>query len=103
MYYYKLFYAYTNKRVIIRTGIFGVDYKSLDMAMIGAVNVYVSLLDKILQKNTGTLTFGSMASPMMTASGQAGSMFRFANIEMPYDLYREIKNAIDEYKESKLK
>ncbi len=103
VYYNKLFYAYSNKRIIIRTGIFGVDYKSLDMGMIGAVNVYVSLLDKLLRKDTGSITFGSMASPMVTASGSGSysAGYRFANIEMPYETYREVKSVIDEFKANK--
>ena len=40
LYYKNLYYAYSNKRIIIRSGIFGVDFKSLDLSVIGAVNVY---------------------------------------------------------------
>ncbi len=92
------YFAYTNKRVIIRKGIFGVDYKSLDMSMIGAVTVNVSLLDKIMRKNTGSIAFGSMASPI---GGQNAYMFKFSHILAPYETYKEIKNVIDEYKNKK--
>ncbi len=96
--YKNTYYAYTNKRVIIRKGIFGVDYKSLDMSMIGAVTVNVSFLDKILRKNTGSIGFGSMASPI---GGQNASLFRFADILMPYETYKEIKSVIDDFKNNK--
>lgn len=89
--YKNTYYAYTNKRVIIRKGIFGVDYKSLDLKMIGASVVNVTLLDKILRKNTGSINFGSMASPI---SGATVGNFVFANIENPYDFYKEIKSHI---------
>lgn len=93
IYYKNNYFAYTNKRLIIRSGIVGVDYKSLDMSMIGMVNVYVSLLDKIVHKNTGTLTFGSIAS------GTNGiSNTRFPDISEPYETCKEIKSAIDKYK-----
>ena len=96
IYYKNLYYAYTNKRIIIRSGIFGVDFKSLDMSMIGAVNVYVSLIDKIVCKNTGSITFGSMASPI---GGQnAGIGYSFCHIAAPYESCREMKSFIDEYK-----
>ena len=75
----------------------GVDYKSLDMKMIGAINVYVSPVDKIHRKNTGTITFGSTASPISPERGLAG--YRFSHVHEPYELYREVKNVIDEYKE----
>ena len=92
--YKKTFYAYTNKRVVIRRGIIGVDFKSLDMNMIGAVTVNVTLLDKIVRKNTGTIVFGSMASPI----SQNNFMFKFAHIVNPYETYKEIKNVIDDFK-----
>ena len=96
IYYKNLYYAYTNKRVIIRSGIFGVDFKSLDMSMIGAVNVYVSLLDKIIRKNTGSIMFGSTASPI---GGQnAGAGYRFNNIKAPYETCKDVKSFIDKYK-----
>lgn len=98
--YKNTYYAYTNKRVIIRKGIFGVDYKSLDMSMIGAIDVYVSLIDKMVHKNTGTITFGSMANPM---GNQNGFMFKFAHVLHPYETYKEIKTIIDEYKNKKNK
>lgn len=86
------FYAYTNKRIIIRTGIIGIDYKCLDLKSIGAVNVNVSWLDKLLHKNTGTITFGSMSSPLTNQ----GFSYMFASIVAPYEVYKEIKEKIEE-------
>lgn len=95
IYYNNLYYAYSNKRVIIRSGIFGVDYRSLDMSMIGAVDVSVSLLDKILNKNTGSLSFGSSASPVVNNNA---NVYRFTHILAPYETCKEIKSYIDSYK-----
>lgn len=92
--YTKRHYAYTNKRIIIRCGIIGTDYKSLDMDMIGAINVNVSIFDKLLRKNTGTVAFGSLASPMTNN----GSMFSFYSITDPYSFYKEIKLVINNMK-----
>lgn len=92
LYYKNTFFAYTNKRVLIRSGIFGVDYKSLDIDKIGASNVYVSLLDKILRKNTGTIRFGSASSPMANNS----NLYCFNHIYEPYKVYKEIKQYIVE-------
>lgn len=98
--YKKRFYAYSNKRVIIRCGVIGVDYKSLDIDMIGAIDVGVGLLDKLFRKNTGTISFGSVASPM-TAGG--GAAFSFYAVQNPYELYKEIKTVINETKEKAAK
>lgn len=95
--YKNTYYAYTNKRVIVRRGIIGVDYKSLDMNMIGIVTVNVSILDKILMKNTGSIQFGSMANPI----GGNHLLFGFMHISDPYGVYKEVKNVIDEKKSGK--
>ena len=91
----KTWYALTNKRILIRTGYIGVDYKSLDFNMVGALSVNVTVIDKIMRKNTGTITFGSMASPMTT---QNTSKFNFALVYDPYHVYKEVKAYIDQKK-----
>lgn len=98
IYYKNVYFAYSNKRIIIRTGIFGIDYKSLDMSMIGVVDVYVSLIDKVIKKNTGSVTFGSAASPVV--DGKYSASYKFGHIEMPYETCKEIKSYIAEYKKS---
>ncbi|NLN50204.1 MAG: PH domain-containing protein [Acholeplasmataceae bacterium] len=95
--YKNLVYVYTNKRLLIRKGIIGIDYKALDIAMIGAVEIDVSVVDKMVGKNTGSITFGSMANPIGTGK-EGRNVFSFANVENPYELYKEIKNHIDEIK-----
>lgn len=94
--YQKKYYAYTNKRILIQGGVIGIDYKGLDHKMIGAIEVRVDLLDKIVRKNTGTIKFGSQASPL---SKQAAPMFIFHGIHDPYNVYREIKKYIDSVKQ----
>lgn len=93
-FYRNLYYCITNERVIIRRGVFGTDFKTLDMQMIGATNVHVSLLDKIVRRNTGSIVFGSNSAPIM---GQ-GSTFIFKDIVDPYNESKEIKTTIDNYK-----
>ncbi len=93
-YYRNLYYCVTNERVITRSGVFGTDFKTLDMQMIGAINVRVSLLDKIVKKDTGSINFGSNSAPIM---GKA-STFIFKDIVAPYNECKEIKNAVDNFK-----
>ena len=100
-YYKNRYYAYTNKRIIIRTGVFGIDYKGLDLIAIDAVNVYVSFFDKIVKKNTGSLKFGSKASPIINYGNGASGGYRFTHLEKPYDYYREIKEYIDAAKKAR--
>jgi len=101
--YKHTFYAYTNKRVITRSGLFGVDYRSLDIDMIGAIDVDVTFGDKIINKDTGSITFGSMSLPMSSNSSNGNGRlgYRFANVEHPYAVYKEIKKYIDNIKTEK--
>lgn len=95
----KTIFAVTNKRVLIRTGRIGVDYKSLDFNMLGAITVNVSWVDKLLHKNTGSIAFGSMSSPLVS-SGVAKFSFDFVN--KPYDVYKEVKAIIDTTKNNEI-
>lgn len=93
LWYNKTIFAVTNKRILIRTGYIGVDYKALDYDTIGALTVNVNWIDKLLKKNTGTLSFGSMSSPMINT---ANYKFSFLYINNPYEAYREVKALMDE-------
>ena len=100
--YKKTIYAISNKRLMIRTGFIGVDYKALDMNMIGSFNVKVGLLDRFIKPAaTGTLYFGSTSSPMMLNSKNIKtSQFVLDCIDNPYEIYRDIKEMIDESKKA---
>ncbi|MBQ9480635.1 MAG: PH domain-containing protein [Clostridia bacterium] len=103
LHYKNVFYAYTNKRILIRSGLIGVDYKSLNLEMIGAVNVNVSVIDKLLRKNTGTITFGSMASPLINNGNAQAAGYKFADIVAPYETYKELKEVIENKRAEKEK
>ena len=79
--YKNTYYAYTNKRLILRGSAIGVDYKSLEYKDITATSVDVGFLDKSCK--TGTLAFKSPS---------AGISFKY--VENPYAMMREIKEYI---------
>ena len=87
-------YCYTNKRIIIRCGVFGVYYRCLDLSSVGAIDVSITVLDKLLRANTGTLRFGSITRPTVPNTG----IYAFMHIKNPYETYRKIKDAIDNAK-----
>ena len=89
------FFAYTNKRILIRGGIIGIDYKSLEFKSLTATAVVVSLLDKLVRKRTGSIRFGSAASPMVSVFNSHSNQFIFQHIQKPYDVLREIKEHIN--------
>ena len=100
--YKKALYCITNKRIIIRHGFIGVDFKSLSISSINAVNVEVNALDKLVKPNTGKITFASASTPLM-AQNQKGQPvpFEFACVDNPYEVYREVKTLIDTYSTTK--
>lgn len=85
--YKNLYYAYTNKRIIVRSGMIGVDYRSLDYKDITMSSVNVGLLDK--GGKTGTIFFKSPS---------ASISLRY--VENPYDLMKEIREYADENKQA---
>lgn len=95
LWYKNRFFAYTNKRILIRGGIIGIDYKSLEFKSLTATVVNVSLLDKLIRKNTGNIRFGSAASPMLSIWSGHSNQFMFQHIQKPYEVLREIKEFID--------
>ncbi len=98
--YRNRFYAYTNKRIIIRSGIIGIDYRSLEYQSLTATNVRVTFVDKLLG-TTGTLEFGSPSSPvgMVAQNGSRfASPYSFMYIAKPYDTLRELKEYMDHHK-----
>lgn len=105
MSYKKTFYAYTNKRILIRRGVIGVDYATLDFEMIGGLMVNVNFLDRLMKgsDNPGTITFGSSASPVIYTRNGRTAAYAFRNIDHPYEVYRDLKHMVDEYKAAKTK
>ena len=105
MSYKKTFYAYTNKRILIRRGVIGVDYATLDFEMIGGLMVNVNFLDRLMKgsDNPGTITFGSSASPVIYTRNGRTAAYAFRNIDHPYEVYRDLKHMVDEYKATKAK
>ncbi|MCQ2087630.1 MAG: PH domain-containing protein [Bacilli bacterium] len=95
--YKKVVYCYTNKRIIIRSGIIGVDFKTLEYALIGGISVNVGLFDKLFKTNTGTISFASAAA--MVANSKGISPYTFSCVTQPYEVYRRIKEVYDNSRE----
>jgi len=82
-------YAYTNKRLMFRSGFFGIDFKAVDYDKIQNIEVNVSPLEKML--NVGTIRF---FCGEYTRSGDHGTRSLtndFKAIEDPYEIFKAIK------------
>jgi len=98
--YKKAYYFVTNKRLIIRGGFIGADYKSLPLSTVGMLDVRVDFLDKLVKNNTGTIIFGSASTPVVNQQQQM--MFAFHHIDDPYGTYKEIKEIVSSKQNEKV-
>ena len=86
--YKNLYYAYTNKRLIVRCGTMSIKYKTMNYTSITSTTVNVGILDKGKTK-TGTLLFKNS-----NASIRSKATIEFEYVETPYDLMEEIKEYV---------
>ncbi|HDJ97520.1 MAG TPA: PH domain-containing protein [Thermofilum sp.] len=86
-----VFYVVTDRRVIVRRGLVGIDYDVLELVNVQQVNVDVGIWDKMC--GTGTITLQSVGvSPL-----------RLENVEEPRRVQKIIMRAAAALRESELK
>ena len=78
-------YAFTNKRLMLRSGFFGIDFKAIDYDKIVETEVTVNPVENLF--GVGTIRVFSGA---VTSKGQR-IYDRFVAIENPYDVFKRIK------------
>ena len=84
-------YAITNRRVILRTGIVGLDFESIDYSEISNVRVDVSILEKLF--GVGTVIISTNYSMPVDVNGHTmmkSNLFQFCAIEQPYEVYKKL-------------
>ena len=90
--YKNMAYIITSNRLIIRSGLIGVDYQEIRRDSILSINVNVTPFDKMMKPNTGTLIFGTASNPIIVNTqnnrGTNQNAFKFECIDNPYDLYK---------------
>lgn len=90
--YKNIAYIVTDNRLIIRSGLLGVDYQEIRRDSILSINVNVTPFDKMMKPNTGTLIFGTASNPIIVNTqnnrGTNQNAFKFECIDNPYDLYK---------------
>lgn len=72
------FYAFSNKRVLARTGFLGTDFYAIDYDQITDLSVNVSPFEKLLRVGTLTVTCGS-------------TTIKFIGIKQPYTVFKQLK------------
>ena len=78
-------YGYTNRRLLMRSGVIGTSFKSIDYDTIQELDVTVGIIDRLF--NTGTVR----AFTGQTTSKGARLYDQFVSIANAYDVFRAIK------------
>jgi len=84
-------YAITNKRVIIKSGLIGRDFKTVDYDKITNVEVNVSIWDKLLAKSSGTICIFTAGTVSYGRHGPYQTPYRLSNIPEPYKVFKFFK------------
>lgn len=85
----KTFYALTDQRILIRSGVIGTDYKSYSLKSISDLNVNVGILDNA--NNTGTISF---CTGHFDSNGKA-EKGKLIGIQKPYEIFKLIQQTIN--------
>ncbi len=78
-------YAYTNKRLMLRSGFWGIDFKTIDYDKIQELEVDVDPIEKLLGVGTIQAFSGN------TTNRGARVYDEFVGIQDPYDVFKHIK------------
>ena len=78
-------YAYTNKRLMMRSGFWGIDFKTIDYDKIQALEVDVDPIEKLLG-------VGSIQAFSGNTTSRGSRLYdAFVGIPTPYDVFKHIK------------
>lgn len=81
-------YSYSDKRVMMRTGFIGTDFKTIDYDKISDIEVTVSVVEKMY--NVGTIRFFSGRT--QTDEGNTTKLYdSWSSIENPYEVFKMVK------------
>jgi len=81
-------YSYSDKRVMMRSGFIGTDFKTIDYDKISDIEVTVSLVEKMY--NVGTIRFFSGRT--QTDEGNTTKLYdNWSAIADPYEVFKKVK------------
>ena len=88
-------YAYSNKRVMMRTGFLGTDFKIIDYDKISDIEVTVNFVERFY--NVGTIKFYSGRNH--TSDGQTTKVYdNWEAIPNPYEVFKQVKEVMVDIK-----
>lgn len=95
-------YAITHKRVIIKSGLIGTDFKSVYFDQIKNIIVDVGLIGKIFSTGSIKIDIGKVDIDT-DSKGHVSSRTKYdvlSQIDKPYEVYKNMQSSLEERKES---
>jgi membrane protein YdbS with pleckstrin-like domain len=89
--YLNIYYAITDKRVILQKGIIGRDFEIADYDQITNAQVVVGFFDKIFGDNSGSIDIATAGTFITTKNGVSAKPYVMRNISNPYELFKYFK------------
>lgn len=92
------FYAITDKRVIIQSGIIGTDFQVVDFDKINNMDVNVGISDKLFGNNSGTISIDSGRVESTSKGGTYTVLQTMELITDPYAVFEKLKKVSHDIK-----
>ena len=89
--YKYLYYAITNKRILVQKGLIGRDFEMIDFDKITDISVDVGLIDKLFGKSSGSVRIQTPSKFEHTRSGTIAMPTVFSHIAEPYKTFKLLK------------
>lgn len=89
--YKHVYYAITDKRVVIQKGLIGRDFEIIDFDQITNAEVNIGLFDKLFGRNTGSILISTAGSFTYGRQGAVHKPYTMRNIVNPYDVFKLFK------------
>ncbi|MEK6919388.1 MAG: PH domain-containing protein [Nanoarchaeota archaeon] len=96
LYYSRLYYAITDKRIVIQSGIIGRDFKSIDYDQIKNVSVNVGIIGSIMKVGTIKIFTGEILGNKKSIQPHYD---RIDYIETPYQIMKKLQTNLSKRKE----
>ena len=86
--YKNIYYAITDKRVILQKGWIGRSFETVDFDQVTNTEVVVGVFDKIFGGNSGSVLISTAGSLTYSRQGQVSRPYTMRTVLKPYDVYK---------------
>ncbi len=94
-----IYYAITDKRILLQKGIIGRDFELVDFDQISNAEVNVGVVDKLFGGGkTGSILLATPGSMTYTRQGPVQRPYMLSNITNPYDVFKFFKQVAHDVK-----